>query len=77
MLSVYNVMKWYKKHDEKYRRKIYKDKTRQELLKLYKGLKEFIDVEEQKRIDKATLSIRIEFQLQKIAEIYKKMGIDY
>lgn len=77
MLSVYNVMKWYKKHNEKYRRRIYKDKTRQELLELYKGLKDFIDVEEQKRIDKATLSIRIEFQLKKIAEIYKKIGIDY
>lgn len=77
MLSIYNIMKWYKKHNEKYRRKVYKDKKREELYELYKGLKDFIDADEMKRLDKTTLSIRIEFQLQKIAEIYKKIGIDY
>ena len=77
MLSVYNVMKWYKKHNEKYRRRVYKDKTQKELYELYKGLKDFIDAEEARRLDKATLAVRIEFQLQKIAEIYKKIGIDY
>lgn len=77
MLSVYNVMKWYKRHSEKYRRRIYKEKEREELYELYKGLKDFIDADEMKKLDKATLSIRIEFQLKKIEEIYKKIGIDY
>lgn len=77
MLSIYNVMKWYKRHSEKYRRKIYKDKKREDLYVLYKGLKDFIDADEMKRLDKATLSIRIEFQFKKIAEIYKRIGIDY
>lgn len=77
MLSVYNVMRWYKRHNEKYRRRVYKDKKREELYVLYKGLKDFIDADEMKKLDKATISIRIEFQLQKIAEIYKKIGIDY
>ena len=77
MLSIYNVMRWYKKHTEKYRRRVYKEKNQKELYELYKGLKDFIDEEEAKRLDKTTLAVRIEFQLQKIAEIYKKIGIDY
>lgn len=77
MLSIINIVKWYKKKGYKRMKEELLKRNKTELMNIDIELQAFLNNEDYKQVSKENLIYRITKKLQKIEEIYKKNNIEY